>query len=77
MIRSVPKELNVDESVVLEAIQVLGYITISMLQLNLGWGRARSVTIIDDLLSDGLVWVDRQAEETEYWGSAWIGIGTM
>ncbi|KAB8339292.1 hypothetical protein FH972_022225 [Carpinus fangiana] len=75
MIRSVPKELNIDQSVVLEAMQVLGYVAISMLQVNLGWGRARCVAVIDDLISDGLVWVDRQAEETEYWGSAWIGAG--
>jgi ESCRT-II complex subunit VPS22 len=72
MIRSVPKELNTDQSTVLEAIQVLGYITTSMLQLNLGWSRARSVAVIDDLMTDSLVWVDRQAEETEYWSPTFI-----
>ena len=67
MIRSVPKELNTDQAVVLEAIQVLGYVTISMLQLNLHWYRARAVAVLDDLMSGSLVWIDLQADETEYW----------
>lgn len=67
MIRSVPKELNTDQSTVLEAIQVLGYVTVSMLRVNLGWEAARAQTVLDDLLSDGLVWIDMQADENEYW----------
>lgn len=38
-----------------------------MLQLNLNWEKARAQTVIDDLLADGLVWLDAQAEENEYW----------
>ncbi|KZZ98247.1 EAP30 family protein [Ascosphaera apis ARSEF 7405] len=66
-IRSVPKELNTDQSVVLEAIQVLGYVTNSMLCDNLNWEPARAKTVIDDLVADGLVWVDSQCSEWEYW----------
>lgn len=66
-IRSVPKELNTDQATVLEAIQVLGYVSVSMLQLNLNWEKARAQTVIDDLLADGLVWLDAQAGENEYW----------
>jgi len=91
MIRSVPKELNTDQSTVMEAIQVhfprtsssiksttdicqvLGFVTHSMLRVNLGWDRARVQTVIDDLLSDSLVWVDSQAEEREYWAPTFIG----
>nr|POF20600.1 vacuolar-sorting protein dot2 [Quercus suber] len=54
-IRSVPKELNPDQSKVLEVIQVLGYVTISMLQDNLGWERPRAIAVIDDLIADSLV----------------------
>ena len=72
MIRSVPKELNTDQSIVLEAIQVLGYVTVSMLQLNLRWARARAMAIIDDLVADSLIWVDTQSEETEYWSPTFI-----
>ncbi|CRG91244.1 Vacuolar-sorting protein dot2 [Talaromyces islandicus] len=66
-IRSIPKELNTDQATVLEVIQVLGYITVSMLQANLSWEKARASTVIDDLLADGLVWLDSQCEENEYW----------
>ena len=72
MIRSVPKELNTDQSTVLEVIQVLGYVTVSMLQINLQWERARAVAVIDDLITDSLVWVDAQAEEKEYWSPAFM-----
>ncbi|KAJ5543077.1 hypothetical protein N7535_005506 [Penicillium sp. DV-2018c] len=66
-IRSIPKELNTDQATVLEAIQVLGYVSVSMLQLNLNWEKARAQTVIDDLLADGLVWLDAQGPEKEYW----------
>ncbi len=67
MIRSVPKELNTDQSTVLEALQVLGYVTVSMLRANIGWEGFRAQTVLEDLLADGLVWIDLQAEEPEYW----------
>ncbi|KAF2244112.1 EAP30-domain-containing protein [Trematosphaeria pertusa] len=72
LIRSVPKELNTDTCTVLEAIQLLGYVTISMLQLNLGWERPRAIAVVEDLLADSLVWVDTQAGENEYWSPAFI-----
>ena len=72
LIRSVPKELNTDQSTVLEAAQVLGYVTISMLQLNLGWERPRAHAVIEDLMADSLVWVDTQVGENEYWSPAFI-----
>lgn len=67
MIRSVPRELNTDQAKVLEVVQVLGFVTAEMLQVNLKWGRQRVMTVIDDLVAESLVWVDEQAEETEYW----------
>lgn len=66
-IRSVPKELNTDQATVLEAIQVLGFVSVSMLRLNLNWEKARAQTVVDDLLADGLVWLDAQGDENEYW----------
>ncbi|KAK5109031.1 hypothetical protein LTR62_007579 [Meristemomyces frigidus] len=66
-IRSVPKELNPDQAKVLEVIQILGHVTVSMLQANLDWERARAITVIDDLVADSLVWIDSQAEEPEFW----------
>ena len=72
MIRSIPKELNTDQATVLEAIQVLGYVTVSMLQDNLNWVFARTETVINDLLADSLVWVDAKAVEKEYWSPAFM-----
>jgi ESCRT-II complex subunit VPS22 len=66
-IRSIPRELNTDQSKVLEVLQILGFVTISMLQINLQWEKARATTVVEDLLADSLVWVDAQAEEKEYW----------
>ncbi|KAF2644618.1 EAP30-domain-containing protein [Massarina eburnea CBS 473.64] len=75
LIRSVPKELNTDQSTVLEAIQLLGYITVSMLQVNLAWERPRAHAVVEDLMADSLVWVDCQAGENEYWSPAFISGG--
>lgn len=72
MVRSVPKELNTDQAVVLEAVQVMGYVTVTILQLNLRWGRARAMAVIDDLVAGSLVWVDTQGEEVEFWTPTFI-----
>jgi len=66
-IRSIPKELNNDQSTVLEVLQLLGSVTVSMLQVNLNWEKARATTVIEDLVADSLVWVDTQCPEYEYW----------
>jgi ESCRT-II complex subunit VPS22 len=66
-IRSVPKEFNGDQSTVLEILQLLGNVTVSLLQVNLSWERARAETVIQDLLADSLVWIDTQCPEPEYW----------
>jgi ESCRT-II complex subunit VPS22 len=71
-IRSVPKELNTDQSAVLEAAQVLGYVSLSMLMLNLRWPRARARTAIDDLVAESMLWVDMQCQEWEYWSPGFM-----
>lgn len=71
-IRSIPRELNTDQSSVLEAVQLLGYVSVSMLMLNLRWPRARAKTAIDDLVSESMLWVDRQCDEWEYWSPGFM-----
>jgi ESCRT-II complex subunit VPS22 len=71
-IRSIPKELNIDQSAVLETAQLLGYVSISMLMLNLRWPRARAQTAIDDLVSESMLWVDKQCDEWEYWSPGFM-----
>lgn len=76
MIRSIPKELNPDQSIVLGVLQDLGYVTASMLEDNLGWDAARTYTVLEDLLTDSLVWLNEKDEnnqrlhENEYWSPA-------
>ncbi|KAL2142293.1 hypothetical protein VTI28DRAFT_1367 [Corynascus sepedonium] len=71
-IRSVPKELNTDQSAVLEAAQVLGYVSVSMLMVNLKWTRARAQTAVEDLMGEGMLWVDKQSDEWEYWSPGFM-----
>ncbi len=71
-IRSVPKELNTDQSAVLEAVQLLGYVSVSMLMLNLSWPRARAQTAVDDLVGEGMLWVDAHGGELDYWSPGFM-----
>lgn len=74
-IRSVPKELNTDQSAVLEAVQVLGYVSVSMLMVNLKWTRPRAQTALEDLVGEGMLWVDKQSAEWEYWSPGFMVAG--
>lgn len=72
-VRSVPRELGTDQAAVVEAVQVLGYVSVGMLHDNLGWERARCRTVIDDLVSEGMLWVDKQTKgEWEYWSPSFM-----
>ncbi|RHZ77615.1 hypothetical protein Glove_174g114 [Diversispora epigaea] len=67
MVRSVPRELNSDQSNVLVLAQEKGYVTKYMIESELGWGMERINDVIDTLLADGLCWIDEQADPIEYW----------
>jgi len=71
-IRSVPKELNTDQSAVLEAVQILGYVSVSMLMANLQWSHERSQTVLDDLVGVGMLWIDSSGPEREYWSPGFM-----
>ncbi|KAG6004353.1 hypothetical protein E4U21_001166 [Claviceps maximensis] len=73
-IRSVPRELSNDQAAAVEAAQVLGYVSVSMLGDNLGWERARCRTVIDDLVAGGMLWVDAQTGngEWEFWSPTFM-----
>ncbi|KTW26096.1 hypothetical protein T552_02991 [Pneumocystis carinii B80] len=64
---SLPNELNSDQFTILEVAQVMGYVSFSMIKDNLHWDAYRILAIIEDLLSQSLLWVDEQAEETKFW----------
>ncbi|WBW70639.1 ESCRT II complex subunit Dot2 [Schizosaccharomyces osmophilus] len=69
-IRSLPLELSKDQNFVLEAVEVLGYVTASILKDNYGWDRGRCIHVLNDLVSKSLLWVDNQSMETTYWGAS-------
>lgn len=72
-IRSVPRELSGDQASCVEAAQVLGYVSVSMLRDNLRWEAARCQTVIDDLVAQGMLWVDKQTGgEWQYWSPAFM-----
>ena len=72
-VRSVPRELSNDQAAVVEAVQVLGYVSVGMLRDNLGWEAARCRTVIDDLVAGGMLWVDKQTRgEWEYWSPGFM-----
>ena len=51
----------------------MGYVTLSMLELNLKWPKARAKTAIDDLVAESMLWVDTQGdEEWEYWTPGFV-----
>ncbi|GAO17514.1 uncharacterized protein UV8b_07895 [Ustilaginoidea virens] len=67
-IRSVPRDLSNDQAAAVEAAQVLGYVNVSMLRDNLAWEGARCRTVVDDLVAQGMLWIDKQTGgEWEYW----------
>ena len=67
-IRSIPKELNPDQATVLEVAGVSGgCISVSMLRVNLGWEDERGKSVLEDLVAEGMVWVDDGGMEREYW----------
>jgi ESCRT-II complex subunit VPS22 len=36
------------------------------------WTRARAGTALDDLLGEGMLWIDKQADEWEYWSPGFM-----
>jgi ESCRT-II complex subunit VPS22 len=71
-IRSVPRELSTDQSSVLGVCDVLGYVSVSLLRDNLGWAPERCRKVLDEMVGEGLVWVDDQGAEREYWTPTWL-----
>ncbi|CAL1300407.1 unnamed protein product [Larinioides sclopetarius] len=68
IVQSVPAELNVDHTKVIQKASTAGYVTITLLTNEFGWEKVRAEKAIFDLIREGLVWVDEQFEgESSYW----------
>ncbi|XP_056111473.1 vacuolar-sorting protein SNF8 isoform X2 [Rhinichthys klamathensis goyatoka] len=68
LVQSVPAELNMDHTVVLQLAEKKGYVTVSEIRDSLKWERERACHVLDHLLKEGLAWLDSQAAvEPQYW----------
>lgn len=73
-IKSVPQEINLDQKMIIEASDIMGYVTVSMLRDNFKWSKIRCQTAINELISNGILWVDQggSGHRTKYWTTTWI-----
>ena len=73
-LRSVPNELTSDQTKVLEVCSVMGYASNSLLHANLNWERVRCKATLNEMVANGLLWVDDQCggREILYWDPSWI-----
>lgn len=70
IVQSVPSELNMDHTEILEFAQKhKGRVSPSQVMKALSWERERSVTVLEHLVREGMAWIDTQAspKETWYW----------
>ncbi|KAG8140112.1 hypothetical protein E2320_002858 [Naja naja] len=68
LIQSVPAELNMDHTVVIQLAEKKGYVTISEIKSSLKWEMERAKQVLDHLLKEGMAWLDTQAPgEPQYW----------
>eukprot|EP01126_Amoeba_proteus_P009221 TRINITY_DN1349_c0_g1_i10.p1 TRINITY_DN1349_c0_g1~~TRINITY_DN1349_c0_g1_i10.p1 ORF type:complete len:119 (+),score=24.95 TRINITY_DN1349_c0_g1_i10:619-975(+) len=69
MIQSVPFELNSDHTTVLALAPALGYLTVPMIQEKQGWASSRIALTLNQLLTEGMIWIDDQEPDgvIKYW----------
>ncbi|KAK3106332.1 hypothetical protein FSP39_017805 [Pinctada imbricata] len=68
MVQSVPGELTMDHTNLLQQAQSTGHVTKSQLMKDLKWEEERASRALMFMVKEGLVWVDDQAPgEREYW----------
>ncbi|XP_070563831.1 LOW QUALITY PROTEIN: vacuolar-sorting protein SNF8-like [Ptychodera flava] len=68
LVQSVPAELNMDHTSVLQAAKDTGNTSVSQLKRQLGWEDERAKLAINYMVKEGLAWVDEQAKpEKLYW----------
>lgn len=67
LIQSVPGELSMDHTAVIQQAEAEGYVTQSCLRTKLGWEDERARRALDYLVKEGLVWVDDQTADRQYW----------
>lgn len=68
IVQSVPAELSVDHTSVIQKANGTGYVTVSSLIEDFQWEKLRAERALEELIREGLVWVDEQNRgEPSYW----------
>nr|CAG4649520.1 EOG090X09XM [Scapholeberis mucronata]SVE93752.1 EOG090X09XM [Scapholeberis mucronata] len=67
LIRSIPGELNPDHTEVLKVAEAKAFTSVEGLRAALKWDDVRSQQILNELVRDGLAWVDIQPSRKTYW----------
>lgn len=65
-------ELTNDQNMILETVNNIGYVSVSILRDNFGWKAYRSQEILNEMISNGYLWLDDNNGELLYWDPAWI-----
>lgn len=72
-IKNIPQNLNIDQNTIIETAEIIGYVSVGLLRDNFGWKSVRAKDCIDEMVFNGILWVDKHpGEETRYWISSWI-----
>lgn len=72
-LQSVPNELTGDQTRILEVCSIMGYASLSLLKANFKWDLIRSKSVLNEMVANGLLWVDNQAgNEILYWDPSWV-----
>ncbi|NWZ99427.1 SNF8 protein, partial [Nesospiza acunhae] len=68
LVQSVPAELSMDHTVVLQLAEKKGFVTVSEIRDSLRWETERAKQVLDHLLKEGMAWLDAQAPaEPQFW----------
>ncbi|NXV59633.1 SNF8 protein, partial [Molothrus ater] len=68
LVQSVPAELSMDHTVVLQLAEKKGFVTVSEIRDSLKWETERAKQVLDHLLKEGMAWLDAQAPaEPQFW----------
>ncbi|XP_065840253.1 vacuolar-sorting protein SNF8-like [Oscarella lobularis] len=67
LVQSVPGELSIDDTAVLEHAEESAYTCESYLVRDLNWQKIRALHALEHLVHEGMAWVDDQASERHYW----------
>lgn len=68
LVQSVPAELNMDHTVVLQLAEKKGFVSVTEIVDSLKWEKERAGHVLDHLLKEGLAWLDSQGPGApQYW----------